>query len=64
MTYEIQLSPRAESDVAAAYDWIALIQGRPQEALRWLTAFLEALDSLRSFPLRCPLGSRGSPVCS
>ena len=53
MAFRVELSDRAQTDVAAVYDWLHSKQvGNAGE--RWFVAFREAIDSLSDLPLRCP----------
>jgi plasmid stabilization system protein ParE len=63
MAFRVELSDRAQADITAIYDWL-----RSQQAgdagERWFVALREAISSLSSLPLRCPVApeSRESPV--
>jgi plasmid stabilization system protein ParE len=53
MDYDIRLSAQALADAAEVVERIASTYVRM--AARWFTGLLRALDSLRTFPERCPL---------
>jgi plasmid stabilization system protein ParE len=52
VTYEVIVSPQAQEDIEAAYQW--LFEQTPQHAIEWHNGLLEALISLESNPRRCP----------
>ena len=51
--YEIIMQPEAEANLASAHEWV--LQNSPERAAEWLNGFMEALQSLTTFPRRCPL---------
>ena len=51
--YQIEMQPEAEANLANAYNWI--LQNYPARAAQWLSGFMDALESLTTFPRRCPL---------
>ncbi len=53
MTYCVIIEPPAEAELEEAYQWIA--RDAPQAAARWYNGLVEAIDSLKSLPERCPL---------
>ena|SRR5688572_8273053 len=54
MAFRVELSDRAQTDIAAIYDWLRSQQaGSAGE--RWFAALREAIGSLSEFPLRCRL---------
>lgn len=63
MAFRVELSERAQADLSAIYDWL-----RSQQAgdtgERWFVALRQAISSLSTLPLRCPVApeSRDSPV--
>ena len=63
MAFHVELSDRAQTDIAAIYDWL-----RSQQAgdagEHWFVALREAISSLSRLSLRCPVApeSRESPV--
>jgi plasmid stabilization system protein ParE len=63
MAFRVELSHRAQTDIAAIYDWLRWQQaGSAGE--HWFVALREAIGSLSEFPLRCRVApeSRDSPV--
>ena len=63
MAFRVELSDRAQTDIAAIYDWLNSQQaGTAGE--RWFVALREAISSLSELPLRCRVApeSRDSPV--
>ena len=54
MAFRVELSDRAQSDIAAIYDWL-----RSQQAgdagERWFVALRGAIASLSALPSRCPV---------
>jgi plasmid stabilization system protein ParE len=63
MAFRVELSERAQTDIAAIYDWLHSQQaGTAGE--RWFVALREAIGSLSEIPLRCRVApeSRDSPV--
>jgi plasmid stabilization system protein ParE len=63
MDFRVELSDRAQADIAGIYDWL-----RSQQAgdagERWFVALKSAIASLARLPSRCPLApeSRESAV--
>ena len=53
MSYEVITTQKAESDIEAAYQWIASYS--PEKARLWFFDVQEAIESLANFPFRCPL---------
>jgi len=51
MKYKLIIQPPALEDLEEAYDWIR--QRAPEGAARWFNGFVDALETLRSFPERC-----------
>ena len=63
MAFRVELSERAQTDIAAIYEWLQSQQaGTAGE--RWFVALREAIGSLSQLPLRCRVApeSRDSPV--
>ena len=63
MAFRVELSDRAQSDIAAIYDWLRSQQaGSAGE--RWFVALREAIGSLSDLPLRCGVAPEGrdSPI--
>ena len=63
MAFRVELSNRAQADITAIYDWLRS-QPAGDAGERWFAALREAISSLSSLPLRCPVApeSRESPV--
>jgi plasmid stabilization system protein ParE len=63
MAFRVELSDRAQGDVAAIYDWLRSQQAG-QAGERWFLALREAIASLSTLPTRCPVSpeSGESPV--
>jgi plasmid stabilization system protein ParE len=55
MSKQVVLTDRAARDLEEAYLWIA--KQAPQTAARWYNGFLDALNTLSSYPERCPLAA-------
>jgi toxin ParE1/3/4 len=53
VSYQIIIEKDAEQDIDAATAWLA--QYEPAKAVAWHFDVMEAIDSLQTFPLRCPL---------
>lgn len=53
MNYRLIIQPPAIVDLDEAYDGIR--QRAPEAAARWFNGFVDALETLRSFPERCAL---------
>jgi len=63
MVFRVELSDRAQADIAAIYDW--LVSQRAGDAgQRWFVAFRDAVNSLSTLPTRCAISpeSADSPV--
>jgi len=55
--YSVIVLPAAESDIGAAYEWLA--QQDAEAAIRWYNRLLEKILSLGVFPERAPLALEG-----
>lgn len=55
------IEPRAATDIAAYARWMDE-QGSPEGALGWIDAIEAAINSLKSFPARCPLAPESEIV--
>jgi len=53
VSYQVLVQPPAIQDLASAYDRIA--RRSPDRAETWVSGALEAIQTLRDFPNRCPL---------
>src|SRR5947207_10901304 len=53
MEFAIEVTPRAEADIQAAYAYIADASSRA--ATRWVVRLRQAIRSLAEMPGRCPL---------
>ena len=54
MAFRVELSNRAQADITAIYDWLRS-QPAGDAGERWFAALREAISSLSSLPLRCPV---------
>jgi plasmid stabilization system protein ParE len=63
MDFRVELSEQAQGDIAAIYDWLES-QLAGDAGTRWFVALGAAIESLNSFPFRCPLAPENpdSPV--
>jgi plasmid stabilization system protein ParE len=52
-TFRVEITPTAERDIEAAWDYIA--QEGPESATAFIDALERQFDTLESFPARCPL---------
>src|SRR5438105_2714104 len=52
MNFRVIVQPRAEAELAAAYEWIT--ERSPGGAAGWLDGLQTAIDSLEAYPRRCP----------
>ncbi len=53
MKYQVIIEPPAQTDMEAAYCWIAA--DSPTHAAQWYNRLLEAIDTLEHLPERCGL---------
>jgi plasmid stabilization system protein ParE len=53
MTFDVEVTRRAQRDIDRAYAWYA--KRSPQGAMVWHTDILAALERLETFPERCPV---------
>ncbi len=53
MRYTVEITRTADQNIHDAYDWIA--SDSLAAADRWLVKLVEAIDTLRAFPFRCPI---------
>ena len=58
--YRLIIQPPAFDDLDEAYRWIR--ERAPEAAARWFNGFVEALNSLTTFPDRCGLASENDDV--
>ena len=63
MDFRVELSHRAQADIAGIYDWLHSQQAG-DAGERWFVALRAAIASLGSLPSRCPLApeNRDAPV--
>ena len=54
MTFRVDLSERAQSDIATIYDWLRS-QGAGDAGERWFVELRSAIASLANLPSRCPV---------
>lgn len=57
MKYRVEITATALAEVQEAYEWLAARSA--SAAHRWRAALLRAVDSLETFPERCPLAPEG-----
>lgn len=55
MKYRFEITAQALADADQAYAWIA--ERSPERAERWYRGLFEQIETLTSFPLRCPLAA-------
>ena len=60
MSYRVTLQPPALDDLDRAYEWIA--KRSPENAQRWYTGFVQALQTLSEHPERCGLAPESRVV--
>jgi len=51
--YRVEITEPAERNIEEAHEW--LYSRSESAALRWIDGLLEGIESLKHFPLRCPL---------
>jgi plasmid stabilization system protein ParE len=63
MSFRVELTQRAQRDIAAIHAWLQSEQAGEAGA-KWFTSLRAAIDSLTLLPTRCPIApeSRESPV--
>lgn len=63
MDFRVELTQRAQRDIAAIYAWLRGEQA-DEAGAKWFTALRGAISSLGALPTRCPLApeSREVPV--
>ena len=54
MNYQLVVSREAEVDAIDICHWLSE-ERSTESGLRWYAEYLAAVDSLQTFPLRCPL---------
>ena len=58
--YRLIIQPPALDDLDEAYQWIR--EQAPEAAARWFNGFVEALNTLATFPDRCGLAPENDAV--
>ncbi|HVX83272.1 MAG TPA: type II toxin-antitoxin system RelE/ParE family toxin [Phycisphaerae bacterium] len=53
MTYTLHITDPALADIDQAYSWIA--SQSPEQATSWYNGLVEAVNSLKRLPKRCPI---------
>jgi plasmid stabilization system protein ParE len=53
MEYRFEFDPRALDDAEEARDWIA--ESSLERAAKWYQGLFETIETLKTFPTRCPL---------
>ena len=63
MDFRVDVSERAQDDIASIFEWLQSQQAGDAGA-SWFVALKEAIETLSNFPSRCPLApeNRDSPV--
>jgi plasmid stabilization system protein ParE len=51
--YAVEITEPAEQNIEEAHDWLRAQS--PEAASRWIDGLLGTIESLETFPLRCPL---------
>ncbi len=54
MAYRVRVSPSALADAESAYRWLKE-QASEKQATQWYNGLADAINSLETLPLRCPL---------
>jgi len=61
VTYRVVVPPHVQSELEQSYRHIAA--HAPDRAIDWYNDCLDAIESLREFPMRCPLmDEKNAPV--
>lgn len=60
MNYKVELTEQAEREANEAYDWIA--EQSPPNAINWFNGLVDAVETLQSFPERCPVAPESEDV--
>lgn len=58
MSFRVEITEPAEADAREVTQWLALYS--PEKAAFWYFDFLESVDSLQTFPARCPIAPESS----
>lgn len=53
MTYRVEITETAKKELLEAYAWIR--EESPNQANKWLKDIFTAVQTLKEFPLRCPV---------
>jgi plasmid stabilization system protein ParE len=53
MEYRFEFAPRALAQAREVHDWIA--ESSPERAAKWYQGLFETIETLKTFPMRCPL---------
>ena len=53
MTYRVEITKTAKKELLEAYNWIR--DESPNQASKWLKDIQSVIQTLKEFPLRCPL---------
>lgn len=57
MAFRVEISAQAEEDASSILNWL-LSQHAGDTGIRWFLAMEEAIESLSTFPERCPLAQK------
>ena len=60
MKYQVSFTEQAEAEADQAFQWIS--QDSPASAVSWFNGLVDAIESLASFPERCPLAPESEEV--
>ena len=60
MEYRVEFDPRALDQIEAVYERIA--EHAPQAAARWYAGVFKKVESLKSFPRRCPVAPESRSI--
>jgi plasmid stabilization system protein ParE len=61
MAYRVRVSPSAVADAEAAYLWLKE-QVSEKQATKWYNGLVDAVYSLDTLPLRCPLAPKSEDL--
>jgi plasmid stabilization system protein ParE len=60
MDYRFKFSRRAVREAEEAFTWLA--EHSPERAAKWYTGLFETIETLKTYPRRCPLAPESDAV--
>jgi len=61
MKYDVEVAEHADAEANFAFKWIE-VNSSPTKAIAWFNGLVDAVDTLCTFPERCPIAPESEDV--